>query len=146
NTWKSKTINSILEISKQLLTQNTSIMKRQEALEVMLYPNNKVYEEAIQKELEILCLDKMERYRKGTKWEALFNKIENVKSSDDICWCLENLDTMVEEKEKAYLQMVAKKVFGRQITNNQYAVTRAVLHNFFNPKIIKIKFDEKYLM
>ncbi|CAG8792859.1 5185_t:CDS:1, partial [Cetraspora pellucida] len=48
-------------------------------------------------------------------------------------------------EEKTYLQMVAKKVFGRQITNNQYAVTRAVLHNLFNPEIIKIKFDEKYL-
>ncbi|CAG8785479.1 16257_t:CDS:2, partial [Cetraspora pellucida] len=33
---KSETINSILEISKRLLTQNTSIMERQEALEVMV--------------------------------------------------------------------------------------------------------------
>ncbi|CAG8830720.1 8403_t:CDS:1, partial [Cetraspora pellucida] len=47
------------------------------------------------------------------------------KSSDDVHWYLENLDTMMEEEEKTYLQMVAKKVFGRQITNNQYAVTRA---------------------
>ncbi|CAG8784574.1 17726_t:CDS:1, partial [Cetraspora pellucida] len=48
------------------------------AVDNWLYPNDKVYEEAIQKELEILCPDKMERYRKGTKWEALFNKIKNV--------------------------------------------------------------------
>ncbi|CAG8799229.1 14606_t:CDS:2, partial [Cetraspora pellucida] len=31
------------------------------------------------------------------------------KSSDDVHGCLENLDTMMEEEEKTYLQMVAKK-------------------------------------
>lgn len=52
---------------------------------------------------------------------------------------------MIEEDDKTYLQMVAKKVFGRLPTKNQYAVTRAMLHNLFNPKIVKIKFDERYL-
>ncbi|CAG8785401.1 6396_t:CDS:1, partial [Cetraspora pellucida] len=52
---------------------------------------------------------------------------------------------MNEEEDKTYLQMVAKKVFGRQPTRNQHAVTRAILHNLFNPEITKIKFDEKYL-
>ncbi|CAG8832216.1 21694_t:CDS:1, partial [Cetraspora pellucida] len=33
------------------------------------------------------------------------------KLNNDVCWCLENLDTMMEKKEKTYLQMVAKKVF-----------------------------------
>ncbi|CAG8817691.1 22018_t:CDS:1, partial [Cetraspora pellucida] len=27
------------------------------------------------------------------------------KSSDDVHWCLENLDTTIEEEEKTYLQM-----------------------------------------
>ncbi|CAG8769174.1 11445_t:CDS:2, partial [Racocetra fulgida] len=33
---KTETINSILKISKRLLTQNASIMERQEALEIMV--------------------------------------------------------------------------------------------------------------
>ncbi|CAG8733475.1 15758_t:CDS:2, partial [Cetraspora pellucida] len=46
---------------------------------------------------------------------------------------------------KSSEEIVAKKVFGQQPTKNQYAVTRSILHNLFNPEIVKIKFDEKYL-
>ncbi|CAG8535960.1 7392_t:CDS:2, partial [Racocetra fulgida] len=42
-----------------------------------LYPNDKIYEEYIRKELEDLCPDKMERYKKSSRWEALYSKIEN---------------------------------------------------------------------
>ena len=45
------------------------------------------------------------------------------KESREVQWCLENLDSMIEEEDKTYLQMIAKKVFGRQPTRNQYAVT-----------------------
>ncbi|CAG8727647.1 19975_t:CDS:2, partial [Cetraspora pellucida] len=34
---------------------------------------------------------------------------ENDCECDNVCWCLENLDTMMEKEEKTYLQMVAKK-------------------------------------
>ncbi|CAG8467023.1 13290_t:CDS:2 [Dentiscutata erythropus] len=224
----SESVNCLLEMTKKVLEQNTSIMEKQGALEVMLtqladkvktlqsshenlkskakdndnewwqkgatqgikfavdnwlYPNDKVYEKSIRKELDDLCPDKMERYKKASKWDALFCKIENLyrgalfgsfrrsifdyvfkkkisptvnsesseaeisswKSSEEVQWCLENLDTMIEEDDKMYLQMVAKRVFGRQPTKNQYAVTRAILHNLLNPEITKVKFDEKYL-
>ncbi|CAG8827705.1 5490_t:CDS:2, partial [Gigaspora rosea] len=150
----------------------------------------KIYEQTIQKELENFCPDKMVRYKKNSKWETLFSKIENSistesckyrgalfgsfrraifdhvfkkkilltvnsesseseiiawKASEEVRWCFENLDSIIEDEDKTYLQMVVKKVFGRQPTKNQYAVTRAVLHNLFNPEIVKIKFDERYL-
>ncbi|CAG8662290.1 2767_t:CDS:2, partial [Racocetra persica] len=115
-------------------------------------------------ELETLCPDKMVWYRSNSKWEALFTKIENSistesckycesseseitawKESEEVQWCLKNLDNMIEEEDKMYLQIVAKKVFGRQPSLNQYAVTQAILHNLFDPELVKIKFDEKYL-
>ncbi|CAG8749606.1 3153_t:CDS:2, partial [Cetraspora pellucida] len=65
--------------------------------------------------------------------------------SGEVQWCLENLDSMIEEEDKTYLQIIAKKVFGRQPTQNQYAMTQAILHNLFDPELVKIKFDEKYL-
>ncbi|CAG8843618.1 7923_t:CDS:2, partial [Gigaspora margarita] len=48
------------------------------AIDNWLYPNNKAYEQAIRKELEAFYLDRMQRYKKDSKWEALFNKIENL--------------------------------------------------------------------
>ncbi|CAG8724743.1 2514_t:CDS:2, partial [Dentiscutata erythropus] len=215
---ESKTINALLEMTNKILMQNTSIMEKQEALESTvtylvrdikalqssqenlklkandndnwLYSNERIYEESIHKELEEFCPDKIERYKKISRWEGLYSKIENSigaesckyhgalfgsfrhavfenvfknkispsvnsesseaeitswKSSKEVQWCFENLDTIIKEENKTYLQMVAKKVFGRQPTKNQCAVTRAILHNLFNPKIVKIKFDEKYL-
>ncbi|CAG8447987.1 28912_t:CDS:2 [Dentiscutata erythropus] len=151
------------------------------AIDNWLYPNDKIYEQAIQKELEALCPNKMGWYKKDFKWETLFIKIENLitlfesfrcaifdhvfkkkisptvnsesskseitswKVSEEVQWCFENLDSIIEEDDKTYLQMVAKKVFGRKPTKNQYVVTRAILHNLFNPEIDKIKFDERYL-
>ncbi|CAG8487693.1 20954_t:CDS:2 [Dentiscutata erythropus] len=151
------------------------------AVDNWLYPNDKVYEQAIRKELEELCPDRMEHYNKVSKWEALYCKIENMyrilqiswsiiwtfhhtvfehvfkkkvsptvnsessesdiaswKLSEEVKWCFENLDMMNEEEDKTYLQMVAKKVFGRQPTRNQHAVAHAILHNLFNPEITKL--------
>ncbi|CAG8648043.1 11466_t:CDS:2, partial [Racocetra fulgida] len=68
----------------------------------------------------------------------LTNSVKDLRSSY-------NLDVIVEEDDKTYFQMVAKRVFGRQPTKNQYAVTHAILHNLFNSEITKIKFDKKYL-
>ncbi|CAG8763176.1 5050_t:CDS:2, partial [Cetraspora pellucida] len=140
------------------------------AVDNWLYPNDRIYEQTIRKELEALCpnkIDKIEKSYRGalfgtfrrSVFEHVFKKkilpavnsesseteIASWKLSDEVQWCLENLDTMVEEEDKTYLQLVAKKVFGRNPTKNQYAVTRAVLHNLFDPEITKIKFDEKYL-
>ncbi|CAG8786473.1 26215_t:CDS:2, partial [Dentiscutata erythropus] len=218
---ESKTINALLEMTNKILTQNTSIMEKQEALESTvihlvrdikalqssqenlkskandnratqdikfsidnwLYSNERIYEESIHKELEEFCPDKIEQYKKISRWEGLYSKIENLyrealfesfhhavfenvfknkislfvnsesseaeitswKSSKEVQWCFKNLDTIIEEENKTYFQMVAKKVFGRQPTKNQCAVTRAILHNLFNSEIVKIKFDEKYL-
>ncbi|CAG8771527.1 901_t:CDS:2, partial [Gigaspora rosea] len=208
---ESDSVNCLLDITKKVLEQNTSIMEKQNALEGILtqltesvktlrlscenlkskakgndgewwqkgatrgikiavdnwlYPNDKIYEQAIKKELEALCPDKMEQYQKVSKWEALFSKIENListesckycgalfgsfrcsvfeyvfkkkisptvnsesskaeiaswKLSKEVQWCFENLDTLIEEDDKTYLQMVAKRVFGRQLTRNNYA-------------------------
>ncbi|CAG8651098.1 8882_t:CDS:2, partial [Racocetra persica] len=172
---ESKMMKLILEMTKQVLPQNSSIIEKQESLDAMkgiiqgiksaidnwLYPNDKIYTQAIQKELEALFPDKMGRYKKDSKWVGLFAKIENSisaesckyreseiiawKESEKVQWCLENLDSMIKEEDKMYLQIVAKKVFGRQPTRNQYAVTWAILHNLFDPGLVKIKFDEKYL-
>ncbi|CAG8796375.1 1911_t:CDS:2, partial [Racocetra fulgida] len=76
------------------------------AVDNWLYSNDKIYEHAIKKELEALCPDRMERYKKASRWEALFCKIESL---------------VIDEDDKMYLQMVAKRVFGRQPTKNQYA-------------------------
>ncbi|KAF0507099.1 hypothetical protein F8M41_019059 [Gigaspora margarita] len=83
---ESKTIKLILETAKQILTQNDSIIEKQESLETLitqyehfelamcvfravqgiknaidnwLYPNDKIYKQAIRKELEALRPDKM---------------------------------------------------------------------------------------
>ncbi|CAG8728190.1 4768_t:CDS:2, partial [Cetraspora pellucida] len=196
---ENKTMKSILETTKQVLTQNISIIEKQKALEGMitqlandiktlqsihenfksnigdrshewwqkgaiqgiknaidnwLYPNDKIYEQAIRQELETLCSDRMGRYRRDVKWDALFTKIENSistesckycgalfgsfrcaifdhifkkkisptinsessesdiiawKESGEVQWCFENLDSMIEEEDKTYLQMIAKK-------------------------------------
>ncbi|CAG8701468.1 10689_t:CDS:1, partial [Dentiscutata heterogama] len=60
------------------------------------------------------------------------------KSSNEVWWCFKNLDAIMEEEKRTYLQMVTKKVFGRQPTNNQYAIIQAVLYNLFNSEIIKL--------
>ncbi|CAG8755869.1 22930_t:CDS:2, partial [Racocetra persica] len=99
---ESQSANSLLEITKRILEQNTSIMEKQDALEIKLtqltnnvktlqvvtqgikiavdnwlYPNDRIYEQIIRKELEDLYPDRMERYQKGSKWEALYGKIEH---------------------------------------------------------------------
>ncbi|CAG8743473.1 21538_t:CDS:2, partial [Cetraspora pellucida] len=79
---ENKAINILLEIINKILIQNTSIMEKQGTLKATvtqlasdikkeatqdikfsidnwLYPNDKVYEESIQKELEDLCPNKM---------------------------------------------------------------------------------------
>ncbi|CAG8714656.1 12678_t:CDS:2 [Cetraspora pellucida] len=38
-----------------------------------LYSSDKVYEQAIRKELDNLCPNRMERYNKVSKWEALYS-------------------------------------------------------------------------
>ncbi|CAG8785402.1 6397_t:CDS:2, partial [Cetraspora pellucida] len=48
------------------------------AVDNWLYPSDKVYEQAIRKELDNLCPDRMERYNKVSKWKALYCKIENM--------------------------------------------------------------------
>ncbi|CAG8747506.1 8612_t:CDS:2, partial [Racocetra fulgida] len=133
---ESESAKCLLEMTKKVLEQNASIMKKQEALEKgamqeikivvdnWLYPNDKIYEHAIKKELEALCPDRMERYKKASRWEALFCKIENLVNSIILILSsasADNLDAIVEEDDKTYLQMVAKRVFGRQPTKNQYA-------------------------
>ncbi|RIB06155.1 hypothetical protein C2G38_2047013 [Gigaspora rosea] len=129
---ESKTIKLILEMTKQILMQNNSIMEKQKALESTvtlltndvkalqslqenfkpnmrdhvnewwqkgmtqgiknaidnwLYPNEKIYEQTIQKELENFCPDKMVRYKKNSKWETLFSKIENSISTESCKYC-----------------------------------------------------------
>ncbi|CAG8623253.1 21857_t:CDS:2 [Dentiscutata erythropus] len=201
---ESKTMKLILEMAKQVLTQNDSLIEKQESLEALvtqlvsdvkilqsshedfksnikdhgavqgiknvidnwLYPNNKIYKQAIRKELEALCLDKMCQYKKDTNGNyhllrskihaefckyrgALFgsfrraifdyvfkkkvlpivnsesseSEIISWKVSEEVQWCFGNLDTMIKDDDKTYLQIVAKKVFGRLPTKNQYAVT-----------------------
>ncbi|RIB30291.1 hypothetical protein C2G38_2054213, partial [Gigaspora rosea] len=141
------------------------------AIDNWLYPNEKIYEQTIQKELENFCPDKMISTESCKYLEALFGSFQRTifdhvfkkkisptvnsesseseiiawKASEEVRWYFENLDSIIEDEDKLYLQMVVKKVFGRQPTKNQYAVTRAVLHNLFNPEIVKIKFDERYL-
>ncbi|RIB18104.1 hypothetical protein C2G38_2185541 [Gigaspora rosea] len=173
---ESDSVNCLLDITKKVLEQNTSIMEKQNALEGILtqltesvktlrlscenlkskakgatrgikiaidnwlYPNDKIYEQAIKKELEVLCPDKMERYQKASNTEsckyhgALFGsfrrsvfeyvfkkkiaptvnsesseaEIGSWKLSKEVQWCFENLDTLIEEDDKTYLQMVAK--------------------------------------
>ncbi|CAG8726306.1 11801_t:CDS:2, partial [Cetraspora pellucida] len=167
---ESKTMDLILETTKQILTQNILIMERQEALETMitlltngvknlqssykhfksnmkdhdhewwqkgmiqgiknaidnwLYPNKKIYEQAIRQELEALCPNKMGctescKYH-GALFESFWHAIFDHKESNEVQWCFENLDSMIKEEDKTYLQMVAKKVFSRQPTKNQYA-------------------------
>ncbi|KAF0535479.1 hypothetical protein F8M41_009601 [Gigaspora margarita] len=51
--------------------------------DIWLYPNDKAYEQAIQKELEAFYPDRIQRYKKDSKWEALFNKIENLYDDKD---------------------------------------------------------------
>ncbi|CAG8809216.1 11494_t:CDS:2, partial [Dentiscutata erythropus] len=96
---------------------------------------------------EALNPDKMGRYKRDSKCETLFGKIENSyrgalfgslrraifdhvfkkkisqtvnsesseseiiswKNSGEVQWCFKNLDTIVEDENKTYLQMVAKK-------------------------------------
>ncbi|CAG8825898.1 17470_t:CDS:2, partial [Gigaspora margarita] len=122
-----------------------------------LYPNDKIYEKFIRKELESFAQTKWTisaescRYR-GTLFESFHRAVfEHVfknkglpkvnsasseadiiswKSSEAVRWCFENLGSIIEEEDKIYHQMVAKKVFGRQSTKNQYSVTQAILHNF----------------
>ncbi|CAG8698708.1 5107_t:CDS:2, partial [Cetraspora pellucida] len=131
------------------------------AIDNWLYLNEKIYEQAIRQELEALCPDKIALF--GSFWHAIFDHVfkkkvsptvnsesseSNIiswKESNEVQWCFENLDSMIEKEDKTYLQMVAKKVFGRQPTKNQYAVTQAILHNLFNSEIVKIKFDKKDL-
>ncbi|CAG8758088.1 2415_t:CDS:2, partial [Cetraspora pellucida] len=102
---ENKMMKSILETTKQVLTQNISIIEKQKALESMitqlandiktlqsihknfksnmgdcgaiqgiknvidnwLYPNDKIYEQAIQQELETLCPNRMGQYRRDVK-------------------------------------------------------------------------------
>ncbi|CAG8804627.1 26088_t:CDS:2, partial [Dentiscutata erythropus] len=81
------------------------------AVDNWLYPGDRIYKQTIRNELVALCPDKMERYKKDTKWEALFDKIKNCseaeivswKSSSEVQWCLQNLDTVIEEEDKTYL-------------------------------------------
>ncbi|CAG8775742.1 4472_t:CDS:2, partial [Racocetra fulgida] len=95
---ENKMMKSILETTKQVLTQNISIIEKQKALEGMitqlandiktlqsihenfksnmgdrdnwLYPNDKIYEQAIRQELETLCPDKMGRYKRDISTES----------------------------------------------------------------------------
>ncbi|CAG8617715.1 22776_t:CDS:2 [Cetraspora pellucida] len=55
--------------------------------------------------------------------ESSETEIISWKSSKEVQWCFKNLNTMIEEENKTYHQMVTKKVFGQQPTKNQYAVT-----------------------
>ncbi|CAG8474922.1 41042_t:CDS:10 [Gigaspora margarita] len=130
---KSKTKENKYEWWQKGATQGIKI-----AVDNWLYSSDRIYEQAIQNEIVALCPGRMERYKKDTKLEALFGKIENLKvsstvnlesseaeivswkSSDEVQWCLQNLDTLIEKEDKTYLQMVAKKVFGRQLTKINY--------------------------
>ncbi|CAG8727876.1 8794_t:CDS:2, partial [Cetraspora pellucida] len=47
-----------------------------------LYPNDKIYEQAIRQELETLCSDRMP-YRRDVKWNVLFTKIKNSNNYDE---------------------------------------------------------------
>ncbi|CAG8682375.1 22006_t:CDS:2 [Cetraspora pellucida] len=146
---ENKAINTLLEITNKILIQNTSIMEKQGTLEVTvtqlasdikkrvtqgikfsidnwLYPNDKVYEESIYKELEELCPDKMmwsfyyavfkhvfkNKILQTVNSESSETEIISWKSNKEVQWCFENLNTMIEEEDKTYYQMVAKKVFG----------------------------------
>ncbi|CAG8748060.1 16837_t:CDS:2, partial [Cetraspora pellucida] len=126
STKENETMKLILEITKQVLMQNMSIIEKQDALESVfnvrghdnewwqkgaikgikkaidnwLYPNNKIYEQAIRKELEMLPTVNL---------ESSESEIITWKASEEVQWCLENLDSTVEEEDKTYLQMVAKK-------------------------------------
>ncbi|CAG8471676.1 36874_t:CDS:2 [Gigaspora margarita] len=166
---ESKSISSLLEITKKILEQNTLIMEKQEAFELCLlnspimsrlqnhhmkkgamqgikvtvdnwlYSSNRIYEQSIRNELATLCSDRMEQYKKDTKWKALFGKIEKLVSS-----------TVNSESSEA-------EIVSRKSSNGcQKSVWTATykksicyytsnLHNLFDPEITKIKFDEKYL-
>ncbi|CAG8575392.1 11414_t:CDS:2 [Dentiscutata erythropus] len=113
------------------------------AIDNWLYLNDKIYEQAIRKELEALCLDKM--ILPTVNLESSESEIISWKVSEEVQWCFENLDSIVEQEDKTHLQIVAIKVFGQLPTKNQFAVTQAMLYNLFNPEIVQIKFDERYL-
>ncbi|KAF0514430.1 hypothetical protein F8M41_017589 [Gigaspora margarita] len=126
---KSKTKENEYEWWQKGATQGIKI-----AVDNWLYSSDRIYEQTIRNEIVALCSGRMERYKKDTKLEALFGKIEKLKvsspvnlesseaeivswkSSDEVQWCLQNLDMLIEKEDKTYLQMVAKKVFGRQPT------------------------------
>ncbi|CAG8623452.1 4425_t:CDS:2 [Cetraspora pellucida] len=107
---ESKTIDLILETTKQILTQSISIIERQDALETII----------------TLLANGVKNLQSSYKYFK-----SNMKDHDHKC-------QLANEK----LESVAKKVFSQQPTKNQYAVTQAILHNLFNPEIVKIKFDK----
>ncbi|CAG8524315.1 11295_t:CDS:2 [Racocetra persica] len=114
-----------------------------------LYSNDKIYEESIWKELEDLCLDKMIDIELCKYCGALFGSFRHAVFEyvfkNKILPTVNSENTIVEEEDKTYHEMVTKKVFGQKLTKNHYMVIQAILHNLFDPEIVKIKFDKRYL-
>ncbi|CAG8513756.1 12938_t:CDS:2 [Dentiscutata heterogama] len=89
---ESKMMKLILEMTKQILTQSISIMEKQKALESTVT--------LLTNDIKVL--------------KSLQENFKpNMKDHDREC--------IIEDEDKTYLQMVAKKIFGLQPTKNQYA-------------------------
>ncbi|CAG8675323.1 15830_t:CDS:2, partial [Cetraspora pellucida] len=94
-------MNLILETTKQILTQSISIMERQKTLETMitLLTNDRaIFDHVFKKKVS-----------PTVNSESSESNIIFWKESNEVQWCFENLDSMIEEEDKTYLQMVAKK-------------------------------------